>query len=295
MAHEPIDPLSLETRILLAQAQPTGPKIRNPQQNLLEQKLRLLGTYLDSASLVAMEKHGGQEARQLLNQAKKRLETARALFMQGNRSQTMVALDEGLRMASRASVLHRKAGVPLPSEALERRRYHTRLGQIRSFLHTLAEIPSGNQDSDGLARERKRDLHLLAKAERIAAKGLYREANKALAEVYRSIVAMQSKLRQGETVVYGLNFKTPSDELEYERRRNDSYEMLIQIMLQENPQIAARLRPLADRYVRESRALRATADSQAAAGAYPAAIKSMDGATQRLRRVLQAGGLPISR
>jgi hypothetical protein len=294
MAHEPIDPLSLETRTWLAQAEPADQKRGEPQQKLLEQKLRLLGTYMDSPALVAVEKHGSQEARQQLEQARKHLETARVLFAQGDRSRTMAALDMGLRTASRASALHRKAGVPRSSEAMARNRYRTQLGQIRSFFRTLPEISSESRQDAELAGERRSATHLITKAERLAAKGRYREANGVLGEAYKATVAMLSRLRQGKTVVYSLNFATPSDELEYERRRNDSYEMLIQIMLQENPQMAETLRPLADRYVRESRALRTTADSQAAAGVYPAAIRSMESATQRLVRVLQAGGLPIS-
>ena len=178
---------------------------------------------------------------------------------------------------------------------MARNRYRTQLGQIRSFLRTLPETSSERRQDADLVGDRRRTRRLITKAEGLAAKGRYREANAVLGEAYKATVAMLSRLGQGKTVVYGLNFATPSDELEYERRRNDSYEMLIQIMLQENPQLAATLRPLADRYIRESQALRATADSQAAAGVYPAAIRSMESATQRLVRVLQAGGLPISR
>jgi len=267
----------------------------NPQRELLLQKLRLLGTYMESPALVAIGKNGSEEARQLLRQARKHLEMARALYAEDKADETMAALDQGLRAASQATAVNRKTRPHASSAALARKRYQIRLGQIRSFIQTLPDIPVESRDRVDIDRERKTAERLVSEAETLAAKGRHNEANKILANAYKSTVTMLSKLHQGETFVYRLKFSSPADELAYERRRNDSYEMLIRILLQENPRMAAELQAMADRHVRESRALRERADAQAAAGAEGDAIRTMEAATLRLVRVLQAGGLPVSR
>lgn len=265
------------------------------QRKLLLQKLRLLGTYMESPALVAVGKSGSQEARQLLQQARKHLEKARALYAQDKAEQTMAALDLGLRAASQATAVNRKTRPQVSSAALTRKQYQVRLGQIRSFIQTLPDVAPESRDEVDIARERKTAERLIAQAETLADKGRHKEANEILASAYKSTVSMLSRLHQGETFVYRLKFSTPADELAYERRRNDSYEMLIRILLQENPRMAVDLQPMADRHVRESRALRERAEAQAAAGAEGDAIRTMEAATLRLVRVLQAGGLPVSR
>ena len=57
----------------------------------------------------------------------------------------------------------------------------------------------------------------------------------ALARAYQVAVAAIAAQRKGQTAVFRLKFETPADEYEYERKRNGSYSMLIDIMMDERP------------------------------------------------------------
>ena len=125
--------------------------------------------------------------------------------------------------------------------------------------------------------------------------GSHREANKLLAEVYRTVVSEIAELRRGETVVSRLKFSGPKDEFDYERRRSDSYEMLLELMLSEPHNTRGDdLEELVGLFVAKSRALRRQADDAAAVGKYEVAIRTMEEATRHLTHALRAGGLPVS-
>lgn len=260
------------------------------QRRLVGQKLSLLRAYLQSASIQRARKNGGIEATALITEAEAYLATASKSLDEGHLQEAGEALDKGLRSASMASA---HTARPQRSAEQEKRQYDKLDRQIRSYLDAIAgalkEADPTNRPDDSLARVDK----LVADAARLAGTGQYRNANKLLTEAYQLTVTVVATLRKGATLVSTLNFATPADELEYERRRNGSYEMLVGILLEERPGNTNPLKRLADKYLAESRELRTQAERQAAAGDYRTAIMSMEEATGRLVRILQAGGLPV--
>lgn len=260
------------------------------QRRLIVQKLSLLQAYLKSGSIQRARQDGGIEAMALVTEAEAYLATARRSLDEDRLQDAGEALDKGLRSASMASAHMTR---PQRSAEQEKRQYDKLDRQIRSYLDAIGEAlkdadPKSRPD-EGLARVDK----LITEAARLAGTGEYRNANKLLTEAYQLTVTMVAALRKGATLVSTLSFATPADELEYERRRNGSYEMLVGILLEERQGTANPLKRLADRYLSESRELRTQAERQAAAGDYRTAIRSMEEATGRLVRILQAGGLPV--
>lgn len=262
----------------------------NSRRNLIMQKLSLLQAYLNSDSIVRVRDAGDMKAATLVREAESHLAEAMRLLDADKLSEAGAELDEGLRSASMASS---RAAKPKRSAQQERGQYEKLHGQIRSYLDAVAAAmreggPKGPSDKtvariDGLVSE----------AERLAAAGQHGNANDLLADAYQMTVTLISRLRKGTTLVSTLNFATPADELEYERRRNGSYEMLVTILLEERQGDSKPLRQLADRYVAESRELREQAERHAEAGEYGKAILTMEEATARLVRILRAGGLPV--
>jgi len=103
-----------------------------------------------------------------------------------------------------------------------------------------------------------------------------------------------SGLRSGTTLVSTLNFATPAEELEYERRRHHSYHMLVSMVMQERQEASEALGSLVGHNLKESEELRERAEKQAAAGEHEEAIRTMEEATSRLIRILQAGGVGVA-
>lgn len=267
-----------------------GQQSADDQRRLVTQKLSLLQAYLNSASIRRARDDGGIEATALVAEAETYLATARKSLDDGLLQDAGEALDKGLRSASMASA---QMARPQRSTEQEKRRYDKLDHQIRSYLdaidEALKEADPTKRPDDSLARVDK----LVAEAAKLADTGQYNNANKLLTEAYQLTVTMVTTLRTGATLVSTLNFATAADELEYERRRNGSYEMLVAILLEERRGDTSPLKRLADKYLAESHELRDRAESEAAAGDYRTAILSMEEATGRLVRILQAGGLPV--
>lgn len=266
----------------LAQAQDRVPA---PSRPLLSQKLQLLESLLASPAAKKVEGSMNPAAHALLAETSALLDQARARMAADDLASAAVALDSGLRKISQATALAGKAK-PQRSLAQDQARYRRLRRQTEAYVRFLAN--EGAAEQSALAR--LDDLLSRAGEEAVAAR--YDEANRLLGEAYGLAVAAASESRRGQTVVSSLNFETPEQELDYERRRNGSFEMLVGIML-EQAEDPARLRALADRYIAESRALRAEAEALAQGGDHSGAIDTMEQATRRLVMVLRAGGLNL--
>jgi len=100
-----------------------------------------------------------------------------------------------------------------------------------------------------------------------------------------------SEVRHGRTFVVSKIFETPQEEYEYERQRNQSYDLLVQIALAERGEEQPGLAALAARLIAESAALRDQAGQEGTNGDFVTAIDTMERATERLLVVLRASGL----
>ena len=282
---EPADALGAEAaRILTAQTVADG----ETQRQLLEQKAALLASYLDSAMTRRVAEGGNAEAKALVGRAAALLEPVRDALAAGDFTAAERDLDEALRSLGMASQIAATAR-SVETEAQARVRYERLRGRIDSYLAS-GTAGAGTPWQGAAARLET----LTAEAAALAGAGRYRDANKLLGEAYRTVVAIVAESRAGQTVVSRLSFATVQDELDYERRRNDSYEMLLDLMLSEREPVAESLRALVDRHRADSGELRRRADDAAAAGEYRTAIDRMEEATRRLARALQAGGVPVS-
>jgi hypothetical protein len=129
-------------------------------------------------------------------------------------------------------------------------------------------------------------------AEKLTAAGRHGDANKMLAEGYQLAVATITKLRDGDVVTIDLKFETPADEYNYEVKRYQSHQMLVDMMLADGHYSEA-TRNIIDYKIDESRQIKALAENQANVRDFPTAIKSMENATEQLVRALRIGGMSI--
>jgi len=264
------------------------------QRQLLEQKVALLANYLESAMTKRIADGSDMTAKALVRSAEDLLEQARIAIDAGNHARADQDLNEALRdlsSASQITVQDRR----VESDTQARARYIRLRRHIDSYLNPAHKIADNTSAEIRWQETAARVAAKTGEAEELVAAGRYRDANKLLAEAYRTVVSVIAELRRGETVVSRLRFSGPKDEFDYERRRNDSFEMLLELMLSEPRTTSGNdLRELVGRFVVKSRALRRQADIAAAAGDYQVAIGTMEEATRHLTHALRAGGLPVS-
>ena len=259
---------------------------------LIDQKSLLLQSYLASAPAKDIETKGDSKAKALLAEAQQLLADAQAARKEGQYEAAGTALDNGLKILSAALARVPKA-VAARRKGEGRSHFEELWKQIDSYLQRLPTAMAEQRARGDVDQEIKQIEGMMAEAQRLASAKRYGEGNKLLAEVYQVTVNLVSRLRQGETVVSSLNFATAAEEFAYETKRNDSYRILIKIMVSDGEVDQAALRELTDGYVEQSQKLRSEAEAQASAGQEAEAIETMEKSTSWLIRALRAGGLYV--
>lgn len=273
------------TALLLAPVLAAGPPV---SRAVLEQKVRLLENYLTSAMVIRIETANDLQAKRELEQAKNMFAEAHAALANGDLERAAGGLDEALRKLSSAT-----AAVARTCPVKTKVNYDRLRGQVKSYINALnRDVPSSADDTGAKGIQARLD-RMLGQAGGHAQAGRHLLAQKILTEAYRVAVVAIAARRKGETSVFRLTFETPADEYLYERKRNESYEVLVEIMMNEREAAASGLKAMVDRLTGESRNMRDKADAAAEAGDYPAAISAMEDATRNLVRALRAGGLPV--
>lgn len=263
-------------------------------QAVLESKTRLLKLLLaQSPAVQRIPQSGNAQARKKLADAQELVAKADGEATAGHTEAAVRMLDESLRDIVAATRMVPDAG---QLAAQERSRYAALSESTRAFLvlyrSTAARMAAGKVQAQGSAPDIGRAAGLIEKAEALAANGNHKDANAALNEAYRIAVSSLNRLLMAETIVYGLKFDSPAEEFQHELARNRSYEELIPIALAQlnTPRDTALL---SERYTRQGKDLRDSAQKQAAAGDYPAALKTIQDATAQLQHSLRIVGIIV--
>ncbi|HEX6827573.1 MAG TPA: hypothetical protein VF104_01190 [Burkholderiales bacterium] len=256
-----------------------------PNRGVVEQKLKLLESLLNSPKTAQISAGGDTEAAALISQARKGLEEARLALAAGDTTKAGALLDQALKASSTASSRTARAG----QDDAQRVRNRQMLDELNSYSASLTQAVLEKGSAEGTAAVQRIDK-LVAQAGQMTAAGQHAEAGKLISEALNLAVATLSALRSGQTVVLSLKFDTPADEYAYEQKRHQSNLMLVEVLVREGKVEEGR-RQLLERFVDESAQLKQQAEQLATAGDYAGAIKSMEKANDRLLTGLRASGL----
>lgn len=264
------------------------------QQSILENKTRLVGVLLTQSPAVQRIPSSGNA------QAQKQLADARALYDQAAREAQGGQIGAAVRMLDQAllGIVSAARLVPDPARELaqERSRYGTLTEATRVYINLYENLLSRMNDRKVQAApgapDSKQIRAQLTDAAAFAAGSQYAKANGVLQGAYDSVVAALSRTLMAETIVYDQTFDSPEAEYRHELARNRSYEDLVPLALaQLNP--APETARMSQRYAQQGRALRESAQKQAASGDYPAALKILHEATATLQRSLRVAGVVV--
>lgn len=254
-------------------------------KTLIEQKLMLLDSLLQSPRMAAAESGADDALKAKLSEAKHLAATAHAAFASGDLGAAENAADAAMRAAAAA----KGKAAAAPDADKQRARNDEMLRQIRGYRDALAGAWTAAAGADTGSSLLRLD-RLIAEAEELATAGRHADANRILGEAYRTAISLVSKQRAGQTVVYQLNFATAADEYAYEQERHRSHEMLIDIALADR----GVGRDMIASHLRRSEELRAGAEAAAGQGGYDEAVAGMERATAELVRALQSLGVPVT-
>ena len=253
---------------------------------------------IDYANMLINSSKGAQrvaassdaQAKEMLTNARTRLESARSVLGAGNVAKAQDEVDESIRLVMGAARL-------VPSDAPEsgldpKFRYTELLDSTKTFESSYKQHSErlGDKKKPDAALDVKKFKDLMSQAQAHGDAGRYEEANKPLAHALRMVTRALSGLLDHETVVYDKNFATPAAEYEHEVARYKSYEELIPLALEQKKPPAKTVDKMAE-LEQKSKVLVAEAAQLAGKGNHAAAISTLQEATLYLQRALMIAGV----
>lgn len=259
------------------------------KRRLVEQKIKLLETLLDSPA--ARNAAFGREAETtlLIEKGTRAVDTARKALAEQRLDEATTALNEGMKSVS--AVTRKSQGASL-SESAQRKTYDDQSEQVATYRAAVDDLTRDPKSADAARALLVRIDTLSAEARQLAGGGRLGEANRKLAEAYKLATEELARLRQGQEVVMSLKFDTPADEYAYEAKRYGSNEIMVDMMVNDGKADGDRRR-LVDKYMDEGRRLKREAESRAGAAQHREALSAMEKANDQMKRALQVMGVPV--
>lgn len=168
--------------------------------------------------------------------------------------------------------------------------YAARLESVKALLAAYQRVAN---EKSGVARGVKETVaqieRSLAEAARLAQSGRYREGRAELDRAYLVAKAGISGLRSGDTLTRSLTFASKEEEYQYEVDRNNTHQMLIKVLLEEQKAADGMIQG----FIAKAQDLRARAEAAAARGNYGEAVKLLEDSTADLVRAIRGAGVYI--
>jgi hypothetical protein len=260
------------------------------KRRLIEQKIKLLETLLNSPA--AKNAAFGKEAETtvLIERGTKAVDTARKALAEQRLDEATAALDDGMKSVT-AATRKLQSGSAL-SESAQRKTYDEQTEQVATYRASVAQLTRDAKSGDEARALLAKLDALTAAAKQLESAGRLGEANRKLAEAYKAATEELARLRHGQEVVMSLRFDTPADEYAYEQKRYGSNEIMVDMMVGEGKADGDRRR-LVDTFVNEGKRLKREAETRANAAQFKEALAMMEKANDQMKRALQMMGVPV--
>lgn len=261
------------------------------RRGTIEQKFTMAFEMLyQSASIQRVWASDRMEAKRILAEAQDIFVRAREALGENNLTLADDLLNESLRQMGKAL---RLVSDHARREEQRRLKFARQLGEIQAFQASqLLSMRRISAEPTGATRppeiDRIRDI--MQKAQGLAEKDRYEEANQILAEARELIIGSITKLLAFRTLINDLRFDSPSTEYEYEIARHHSYEDLVPIAVAKFNPPAETVKGV-ENLVTRGKNLRAASGKQATDGDFKTAVKTLRDATDLMQRALELAGV----
>ena len=165
-------------------------------------------------------------------------------------------------------------------------------------INALSDAYNRIRKEKGLGAPEKSELYpivhfKLDQAKKLKNQGKVKEGRKVLDEAYVAAKVAIEHLRGGETLVRSLNFASKEEEYDHELDRNNTHQMLGNVLLKEKMDGSAGIEGMVKKFTGKANSLRAQGEKQAAKGDYEAAIRSLEQSTKEILRAIRSAGIYI--
>lgn len=167
--------------------------------------------------------------------------------------------------------------------------YRARLDSVNALLGAYKRVASEKGTaSKGVAETVAQVEKSVAEAAKLAQTGRYKEGRSELDRAYLVAKAGISGLRSGDTLVRSLSFASKEEEYHYEIDRNNTHQMLIEVLLSEK-----RADSMVQGFIAKAKELRAKAEAAANSKDYANGVKLLEESTTELVRAIRGAGIYI--
>lgn len=215
----------------------------------------------------------------------------------GRLAEARLMLDDAYLASKRAiveiaakSAPARTAGAPAaaPADPGAQKAYASRKDSVVALRDALARVAEEKGDDKGRAEVPLIDK-LVADADSHLAAGELRQGRAILDHAYLRAKVQIERLRGGDTLVRTLHFDSKADEYRYEQDRNETYRMLMPMLVPNGSAREAQLKGGLER----ARSLRGEADTKAKGEAYDDALRLIDESTAEYQKAIRNAGVLI--
>jgi tetratricopeptide (TPR) repeat protein len=272
-----------------ALAQVQAPKAEATKESV-GRRLESVNTLIEKSSAAKqVDSAGNGDSSQRRERARALHKEATAAYEAGDYAKASTLLDEAAK-AMIGSV--RKAEPAQVVEDKKQRDFNNRLDSVKALQDALKRVSSEKKAGAKGADASKKVDELVKEAVSLRDGGQVDKGRLVLDQAYLTAKLAVQNLRQGDTLVRELKFESKEEEYKYEVDRNDTHQMLIQVLVEGKGPGASQDPMVADR-VKAAEALRKEAEALAAKGDYEGAIKKLDDSTRELVKGIRASGIFI--
>ncbi|MBL7000777.1 MAG: hypothetical protein ISR73_13010 [Gammaproteobacteria bacterium] len=198
--------------------------------------------------------------------------------------QTVKLMYEAIRAASPKKMLNHK----------KERDYKRKLLSVNALLEALDRIAIEKKNVDDTNKLKFNISEILASAEQLVKKSDFDKAREQLDEAYLLTKTGIDNMRSGDVLVRELKFASKEEEFSYEQDRNDTHQMLIEILVEKKlgDKPESYRKTIYDKIV-AARNIRKQAEKMSTAGNFDDAIIEIEKSTKELVRAIRMGGIFI--
>jgi tetratricopeptide (TPR) repeat protein len=224
-----------------------------------------------------------EKSQRLLQQAKSQYSEGEYLLAEKN-----IAI--GIKEMSRVS---RKIKYKGRVERARKKLFHELKQRVQTFADVFERVAKEKNDRriDAMLDHEKLQK-TVDEADSLYHEGQLAQANQRMKQAADMVELALSDARDKDVLFHELSFDSLEDEYDYEKKRNESYVLLIKL-LQEKRTVSDASRQYVNKIVTANKGVVKQAEKYAAKGDVKAAIKVLEKSTDKLSRALRMAGAPF--
>lgn len=252
----------------------------------LASNLESVGKLLESSSAARqIESSKAPEALQRRDRARELYSAAKAALEQGNLEKASALLTE--TRSTFFDAVRFAAPEEVSAKKLEND-YLLRLESVQALLAAYKRV-SGEKSAKGVGETVALIEKSMAAGAALAKERKFKEARAEIDRGYLVAKAGLTSLRSGDTLTRSLSFASKEEEFHYEIDRNNTHQMLIKVLADEQKASS----DMVKNFLSKAAELRLKADAAASRKDYTEAVKLLEESTTELVRAIRNAGIYI--